>query len=1090
MDRSSHSNATAAASKQANQCDSVRRQHRDRADAQAGSRLATGGARQPQFRTPQAGASSTARAGTCADRSAASRRFVIRPINLVNVDRRGSRQGPSTSRERHPVQSNFDGRTDMSTGRHFDRCAFAPTGFRVHVNRRTEALLLTSDRDVIATLSLCAGRRRRVVRVRSLTHGAPAVALMGSSTPPSIRLPPQSHFRLQRRDSSVRRRLLIRGAAVADRGVDIVGVAPGGPVVHPPTPSKDNFRSNGRHRLPWYAFDLVAGRRRRRVDVAETSDPASAAQAATPSAAQQDSSLTKGDRSIHGPRGSIPTGVATRPAASAPRLHSATGGGGRGRVVREMDATAGAGDPGRRRAGRGQTANQGEISFSSFVARPFLHNAATTSTHDGRLNIVRRWRLSFATCHPGQAISGVASSVAARGTLSATAAGSHTETSSKPVAATPTHLRRVAQGSKPLALATGAPPAAVSTGGRLAHQRFRVGDDLAGSSGIRPADARHNASRRAKRQYGGPRRDPSSALDVADHRLVSAPVDRHLRGSRHQSCLADASAGLAQSASGHAFARLDADEREDRMSSFDERVAVSTAEAACPTARRLDRRIRVVLTPPATELLGLGPRSGSSSMRRVCSAVAGQTTVHQSTVHSGRCGSPTSTPRSATYRARRSTGSSRPVLARSPRRDRHSVVSSISAQKPPQSAETRDLDAEGVADLRRLALLHLPQDPGVQGALAATFAASTWKSYAAAWRSYIVTRRLAGDSPWPLSATVLFRHILQIAAASSRPAATIAHLQAAVGFLHELRAVVSPWSDPGTAWFRLAIRGIVRAETTADATSKAILDVRRVLRWLASVASSSLSFEQQRDNAIAAAASVLPSRRSEWAALEADSVTLSLAATQLGQPPRRACLVNLAPFDDASIDDLSKRDFDVDIRFSKSKTDHLKRKGMLKPLFHAAGEQWSPALQIVRYAAARSKLPRLASSRFFVTATGNDMAASTVSNRLAAVATAATGERATSHSYRSGAASYLLALGISAELVAALGGWQSPRAIVQHYARHHRPDDDLVKRMSRAMTTPPQHSTRRSAVSPHFSSPVYASPGSLAASPIASPPYW
>jgi len=340
-----------------------------------------------------------------------------------------------------------------------------------------------------------------------------------------------------------------------------------------------------------------------------------------------------------------------------------------------------------------------------------------------------------------------------------------------------------------------------------------------------------------------------------------------------------------------------------------------------------------------------------------------------------------------------------------------------------------------------------------------TFASSTWSAYSRAWQSFVLSRRIADEESWPPSATAVLHHIQQLAlsSASGRPESAVRQLQAALSFLDKLGIAKSPWSS--CHWFQLAVRGILRAHTRSDKAEKASLDVRRVIVYLAQqhrvAPYQAVAFDEIRNRALAAAASVIPSRRQEWASLATAQVVLSLPPDGVGIPARRIPL--LQAIDRLiSVDQLQQIDFDIDVRISLSKTDKIKRRGFTKPLYHPAGEPWSPALLLAQYASARAALVRSVSladsDPFFCTSNGEQLAPASISARLADVALKATGERCTSHSYRSGAASYLLSLGVSAELVAALGGWASSSAIIQHYVRHHRPADRLVRAMVKAGT--------------------------------------
>ena len=72
----------------------------------------------------------------------------------------------------------------------------------------------------------------------------------------------------------------------------------------------------------------------------------------------------------------------------------------------------------------------------------------------------------------------------------------------------------------------------------------------------------------------------------------------------------------------------------------------------------------------------------------------------------------------------------------------------------------------------------------------------------------------------------------------------------------------------------------------------------------------------------------------------------------------------------------------------------------------------------------------------------------TVSNDLAAVASAATGERVTGKWWRHAAATWLLRNGLDVETVAALGGWANTNALRKHYVRATKLDVYTARRVA------------------------------------------
>merc|ERR1712100_874314 len=104
-----------------------------------------------------------------------------------------------------------------------------------------------------------------------------------------------------------------------------------------------------------------------------------------------------------------------------------------------------------------------------------------------------------------------------------------------------------------------------------------------------------------------------------------------------------------------------------------------------------------------------------------------------------------------------------------------------------------------------------------------------------------------------------------------------------------------------------------------------------------------------------------------------------------------------------------------------------------------------------------------------------------------------TGVAASAHAFRASSASYLLRIGTPFELVLALGGWASKKALRMHYALHVRPDLPIIAALSGdpVSLSPPSPICTSPPPPPFFDPPVYNSPPPLSpvsVSPIPRPP--
>jgi len=323
----------------------------------------------------------------------------------------------------------------------------------------------------------------------------------------------------------------------------------------------------------------------------------------------------------------------------------------------------------------------------------------------------------------------------------------------------------------------------------------------------------------------------------------------------------------------------------------------------------------------------------------------------------------------------------------------------------------------------------------------------------------------------------------------------IDHLRQLASVVERLtdQAAPSPFRSPS---LELAIKGVVRDATKRDRRRLPFVDIPRLLHHLRAdglLRDPNLA----RDQALAAVAAVLPGRRSEWRAL-------SLAHATLVVQPRISSVdaPRSLPLHEWFATPARWRQFDFEIQIvvSGSKADQLERVGYVKRLFHRANDVWSPALSLLnladhvrRLAPEGASLPDMPLFPIFVNGL-HRMSTNAPSTVLQRVSRLKTGVAASAHAFRASSASYLLRIGTPFELVLALGGWASKKALRMHYALHVRPDLPIIAALSGdpvSLSPPSPICTSPPRSPPFFDSPVYNSPPPLSpvsVSPIPRPP--
>ena len=311
----------------------------------------------------------------------------------------------------------------------------------------------------------------------------------------------------------------------------------------------------------------------------------------------------------------------------------------------------------------------------------------------------------------------------------------------------------------------------------------------------------------------------------------------------------------------------------------------------------------------------------------------------------------------------------------------------------------------------------------------------TWNSMRRAWRLFVTS-----TADRVLSARAIVEHIATICNSEkhTRPQNAVDKLRHVVGYVCAIDDEPNPMAN------RLIMRVIdamVRTGTSRDANQGTLLDTHKVLRYLRA---HSRRGHIARQDAMAAFASIVPSRPNELANLRAENVTIEFEEQQLGRPNETFAAHEL-PFERHPTIGRPYPAFAISVHLSHTKTDKQKRRGIRKLIQHPAGEPWSPALLLLCYWTTHRRtmaFPR--DDRL----DDRPLSPDTVSHDLANVSIRATGLRVTGKWWRHAAATWLLRNGLDIETVTALGGWANPDALRKFYVRAVRLDDTTMRRVA------------------------------------------